>query len=273
MSDTIEQSTQATSEPAEEVVQTTESGEQGRDVEQTENDSDDEEEQLVVKRSKYNALQRDLRIARSQAAYAERVRQQEAQRPQQQPEQRQQAISEVDPSKYNSLEEYTAAIATREREIAKAEARQEFERDHSYKQANQEAENILRSFQQRANKAAKDVPDVHEAFEYLNADHTATRFDAGVGRAILESEFAPQVLSALYNDQELLDKFLDKPARVALKELAKLEVRLESQPKAEPAPPLKSTMGLRAGSKVSRDINDPKLSDAEFKRLWKQSHR
>ncbi|CAB4153051.1 hypothetical protein UFOVP602_37 [uncultured Caudovirales phage] len=272
MSDTVEQVTESPDVP-DEVVQTQPStSEHEENVEQTESDDEEgeEEEQLVIKRAKYNRLQRDLRIARSQAAYAERLQQQAAQerQPQYQPQNAQnQAVSEIDPAKYNSVEEYTAAVVKRTQEITKAEARQEFEREQSQNQSQREAKALIDSFQKKAAKVSRDIPDAVEAFEHLDTLARAGRFADGVGRALLESDLSPQIMSALYNDPDLLDKVMDKPLATAMKEIWKLEVRLESQPKAEPAK-LRPTGALKGGYQKPRDLNDPNMSMDEFSKKF-----
>jgi hypothetical protein len=151
-----------------------------------------------------------------------------------------------------ALAEWSAEKALRDRDIAESQRKAEEERNK-----------VLESWNDKVEKAKKDMPD----FNDIVSSSTVVVSDA-IRDSILESDVGPQILYHLASDDDYAESIAKMPAIKALKEIgrleAKFEAELEAAPKKEarivsqskaPAPisPLKG--GKSAGADVLVDTN------------------
>jgi hypothetical protein len=151
-----------------------------------------------------------------------------------------------------ALAEWSAEKALKDRDIAEQQ-----------KKAEEERNKVLKSWNDKVDKAKKEMPD----FNDIVSSSTVVVSDA-VRDAILESDVGPQILYHIASDDVFADSLTSMTAIKALKEIgrleAKFEAELEATPKKEartvsqskaPAPisPLKG--GKSAGADVLVDTN------------------
>ena len=150
-----------------------------------------------------------------------------------------------------ALAEWSAEKALKDRDIAESQRKAEEERNK-----------VLKSWNDKVDKAKKEMPD----FNDIVSSSTVVVSDA-IRDAILESDVGPQILYQIASDDDYAESLTSMPAIKALKEIGRLEARYEGeQEKPEkkaktvatskaPAPisPLKG--GKSAGADVLVDTN------------------
>lgn len=151
-----------------------------------------------------------------------------------------------------ALAEWSAEKALKDRDIAESQRKAEEERNK-----------VLKSWNDKVDKAKKEMPD----FNDIVSSSTVVVSDA-IRDAILESDVGPQILYQIASDDDYAESLTSMSAIKALKEIgrleAKFEAELEATPKKEartvsqskaPAPisPLKG--GKSAGADVLVDTN------------------
>jgi hypothetical protein len=151
-----------------------------------------------------------------------------------------------------ALAEWSAEKALKDRDIAESQRKAEEERNK-----------VLKSWNDKVDKAKKEMPD----FNDIVSSSTVVVSDA-IRDAILESDVGPQILYQIASDDDYAESITSMSAIKALKEIgrleAKFEAELEATPKKEartvsqskaPAPisPLKG--GKSAGADVLVDTN------------------
>lgn len=212
------------------------------------------------------------KIYKRMAEAENRARALEQQLQQSRPEEGKQTPGDVDPASYSTFEEYRAALADKVR----ADTLREFEREQQSARGRHEAENVLKTFQQKAAKAAIANPDLPDAIGYLDSSVVSSRLDHGVGLAILESDVSTDLMLELYRNDDILSQLIDAPARKALRVIGQIEERLKSKqaptPARVPEREIKPTTGLRGGYSRPKDLNDPSLSIDEFSKMWDEQN-
>lgn len=162
----------------------------------------------------------------------------------------------TDPFEYaDKRSEWAAREALRNRDKAEATAK-----------SKAEAEKTQKAWQDRISKAKEAIPD----FEETLADSDLAVSD-DVRDAIIESELGPQILHHLATNPDLAEKINGMSAKQALKEIGRLEVKLEpkdeekeekpAKPKREPLP--EPITPVKAKATASNDTEG--LSYAEYK--------
>ena len=163
-------------------------------------------------------LENELAAFRKQAAPAPQV---------------QQAGGKPDPSKYSDAFKFAEDLAawTVEQRLS-AEKKAEAER-----RANEERMSTVKTFQEKLAAAKAELPDfdtIVGTADVVVPDH--------VRDAIYDSEVGPKLLYALAEDQDLAKKIAAMTPAAAMRELGRLEARLETQTQA----PVSKTVGRKA---------------------------
>lgn len=136
------------------------------------------------------------------------------------PKQAQQQPQEPKPEQFRDMYEYAKALAeyTAEQKIQQmkqAEVQQKLEA---------ERQQVIQTWAERVNQAKAELPD----FDDMVASSDVSVSD-DIRDAIVESDVGPQLLYYLAENTDFAKKLSNMSARSALKELGKLEARLEKK--------------------------------------------
>jgi hypothetical protein len=123
--------------------------------------------------------------------------------------------------------EYAKALA----EWSAEKALYDRDQQDANRKAQEAQDKVLQSWRERLEKAKETLPD----FDDMVASATV-QIENTVRDAILESDVGPQILYELASDEEYAQKVAAMPVAKALKEIGKLEARLEKQETVEEKP-------------------------------------
>jgi hypothetical protein len=126
------------------------------------------------------------------------------------------------------------------------------------------------NWQAKMEAFTENTPDFEDAMEEISD----VPVSPALQEAILESDIGPEILYALGKDPDEALRISKLSDYSAIKEVGKLEAKLQSKNK-EPKKPIKTKAPkpistVKGSAKVTKDINDPNLTQAEFEALRNQ---
>ncbi|QDP68069.1 MAG: hypothetical protein Unbinned5081contig1003_1 [Prokaryotic dsDNA virus sp.] len=169
---------------------------------------------------------------------------------------------EPNPDDYDKPTDYYKAFA----KWSFKQEQKELSKQSQQEKENQRLTEVQRKWQEQENKFKEDHEDYEDAVSALEDVY----IDQGAFGAILESDIGAQIIYELGNNEELIEKLSTLRGSAAIKEIGKIEARLQSQPKKKitkttKAPPPIST--AKGSAKITKDINDPDLPFSEYVKL------
>lgn len=234
--------------------QTEESGQESEettDLETAEQETDEsEQEEEAAKTFTQEELEAEIgkRLARERRKF-ERMQQQNAQ-----PEPLN-IQSQLDPDQFSTTEEYLEALATEKAEAIVAH------RDHS-KSVNE----IEEKYQNQVDESLDKYPD------YVQVAHTHKYMTADMASAIKASDIAVDLAYHLGTHLDEAERIFKLPPMLQIKELGKLEAKLEASPpetkKPSSAPaPIKPVTGSKT-SVPAYETTDPRSAKTMTASEW-----
>ena len=159
-----------------------------------------------------------------------------------------------DASQFNDAFEYAEALA----EWSAENALKQRDEQEAVRKQQAEQEKITKSWNKKLDKAKAQYSDFDDVVKSAN-----TVVSNEIRDSILESDVGPQLLYFLASDEDFAKKLTEMPVIKALKEIGKLEARIErkEEPKVATAPrskapePIKTLSGGKAGADVLIDTN------------------
>lgn len=128
-------------------------------------------------------------------------------------------------------------------------------------------------FGQKLNSFREQTPDFDEVMEEVEDMEVS----AATKEAIVYSENGPALMYELAKNPSELERINSLPPILAAKEIGKLEASLEKPVNKEIKTKTKAPRPIkpvgRGGSKVSKDISDPNLTQAEYEQLRNEQLR
>ena len=134
-----------------------------------------------------------------------------------------------------ALAEWSAEKALKDRDIAESQRKAEEERNK-----------VLKSWNDKVDKAKKEMPD----FNDIVSSSTVVVSDA-IRDAILESDVGPQILYQIASDDDYAESLTSMPAIKALKEIGRLEAKFEAELEAKPKAVAKTVSQSKAPAPIS----------------------
>ena len=134
-----------------------------------------------------------------------------------------------------ALAEWSAEKALKDRDIAESQRKAEEERNK-----------VLKSWNDKVDKAKKEMPD----FNDIVSSSTVVVSDA-IRDAILESDVGPQILYQIASDDDFAEFLTSMPAIKALKEIGRLEAKFEAELEAKPKNVAKTVSQSKAPAPIS----------------------
>ncbi len=128
------------------------------------------------------------------------------------------------PTDFTDINEYTQALE----DWAKADTLKAYAKAEAEKRAQEQFANAQKSWAERREQAAKEIPDFSETI----ASAKDVKVTDIIRDAIFDSELGPQLLYHLAKNPDVVNTLNELPPARALKELGKLEDRISS-PKQE----------------------------------------
>ena len=176
---------------------------------------------------------------------------------------------EPQPHQFSDAFEYAKALA----EYTAEQALKNRDKQEAERKAAEERQKVMDAWAQKVETAKADLPD----FDDMIASSDVVVTDA-VRDAILESDVGPQLLYHLAENPEVVEKLSKASVSSALRQLGKLEAKLEkaeeTQPEKQPSKPVAKKSNapepikpLR-GTSVATDI--PMDSDGQFHGTYQQ---
>lgn len=175
---------------------------------------------------------------------------------------------EPQPHQFSDAFEYAKALA----EFTAEKALRERDRQEAERKSNEERQKVLTEWAKRVEAAKAELPD----FDDMVASSDVVVTDP-VRDAILESDVGPQILYHLAENPEIAEKLANSSVASALRQLGKLEAKLEKAVEEQPEKPSKPVVKksnapepikpLRAAS-AATDI--PVDSDGQFHGTYQQ---
>ena len=175
---------------------------------------------------------------------------------------------EPQPHQFSDAFEYAKALA----EFTAEKALRERDRQEAERKSNEERQKVLQDWAKRVEAAKAELPD----FDDMVASSDVVVTDP-VRDAILESDVGPQILYHLAENPEVAEKLASMSIPAALRQLGKLEAKLEKAVEEQPEKPSKPVVKksnapepikpLRAAS-AATDI--PVDSDGQFHGTYQQ---
>jgi hypothetical protein len=170
-------------------------------------------------------------------------------------------------TEFGSLEEYYNAVNLYNMNVMRAEFEQKLQES--------KGQETRKSLEEKANAARKEHPD----FDDVVAESTV-QYNRDVQQAIVESGVSADLIYTLAKDEDLAIKIARLPTHLAIKEVGKLELRIEAEKngkttQAAPAKPVsKAPAPIKpVASKADVGAVDPtKLSDAEWM-AWRRQKK
>ena len=182
------------------------------------------------------------------------------------------------PDDFESWEDYEAARISYYSNKAVREATQpllEEIKKLSGAKAETEAQKVFKTFEKRQKEFAKTHSDYMDVVSNLEGIHV----DASVEQAIVHSALGPEILYELGKNPDLAEEIAELPPHLQLKEIGKLEAKIEARLEAKKlaaakptkAPPPPNPVGQKSDGRKS--IDDPNLSTLEFFTLRNEQER
>ena len=134
-----------------------------------------------------------------------------------------------------ALAEWSAEKALKDRDIAESQRKAEEERNK-----------VLKSWNDKVDKAKKEMPD----FNDIVSSSTVVVSDA-IRDAILESDVGPQILYQIASDDDYAESLTSMTAIKALKEIGRLEAKFEAEQEAKPKAVAKTVSQSKAPAPIS----------------------
>jgi len=134
-----------------------------------------------------------------------------------------------------ALAEWSAEKALKDRDIAESQRKAEEERNK-----------VLKSWNDKVDKAKKEIPD----FNDIVSSSTVVVSDA-IRDAILESDVGPQILYQIASDDDYAESLTSMSAIKALKEIGRLEAKFEAELEATPKKEAKTVSQSKAPAPIS----------------------
>lgn len=134
-----------------------------------------------------------------------------------------------------ALAEWSAEKALKDRDIAESQRKAEEERNK-----------VLKSWNDKVDKAKKEMPD----FNDIVSSSTVVVSDA-IRDAILESDVGPQILYQIASDDDYAESLTSMSAIKALKEIGRLEAKFEAELEAKPKNVAKTVSQSKAPAPIS----------------------
>ena len=134
-----------------------------------------------------------------------------------------------------ALAEWSAEKALKDRDIAEQQ-----------KKAEEERNKVLKSWNDKVDKAKKEMPD----FNDIVSSSTVLVSDA-VRDAILESDVGPQILYHIASDDDFAESLTSMTAIKALKEIGRLEAKFEAEQEAKPKKEARTVSQSKAPAPIS----------------------
>jgi hypothetical protein len=134
-----------------------------------------------------------------------------------------------------ALAEWSAEKALKDRDIAESQRKAEEERNK-----------VLKSWNDKVDKAKKEMPD----FNDIVSSSTVVVSDA-IRDAILESDVGPQILYQIASDDDYAESLTSMSAIKALKEIGRLEAKFEAELEATPKKEAKTVSQSKAPAPIS----------------------
>jgi hypothetical protein len=134
-----------------------------------------------------------------------------------------------------ALAEWSAEKALKDRDIAESQRKAEEERNK-----------VLKSWNDKVDKAKKEMPD----FNDIVSSSTVVVSDA-IRDAILESDVGPQILYQIASDDDYAEALTSMPAIKALKEIGRLEAKFEAEQESKPKNVAKTVSQSKAPAPIS----------------------
>jgi hypothetical protein len=134
-----------------------------------------------------------------------------------------------------ALAEWSAEKALKDRDIAESQRKAEEERNK-----------VLKSWNDKVDKAKKDMPD----FNDIVSSSTVVVSDA-IRDAIIESDVGPQILYQIASDDEYAESLTSMSAIKALKEIGRLEAKFEAELETKPKNIAKTVSQSKAPAPIS----------------------
>ena len=174
-----------------------------------------------------------------------------------QPQKAEVADEEPQPSQFADAFEYAKALAeyTADKRIA------DMKRQEAEAKIAEQRQQVINTWAQRVQEVKADLPD----FDDMVASSDVVVSDV-IRDAILESDVGPQLLYHLAENSEIAKKIAGMSERAALKELGKIEARLEKpqEPEQKPVTKSKAPAPVRP-IKAAAGVADIKMdSDGKF---------
>jgi hypothetical protein len=122
----------------------------------------------------------------------------------------------------------------------------------------------LTSWQSKVESYKESNPDFEETME--EAEDVILPY--GAEEAIMDSEFGPKILHELAKNPELAIKISKLSAASAIREIGKIEARLEDKTtKQTTSKAPKPITSVRGGAKITKSLSDPNLTQAEYEAI------
>lgn len=134
-----------------------------------------------------------------------------------------------------ALAEWSAEKALKDRDIAESQRKAEEERNK-----------VLKSWNDKVDKAKKEMPD----FNDIVSSSTVVVSDA-IRDAILESDVGPQILYQIASDDDYAESLTKMSAIKALKEIGRLEAKFEAELQEKPKNVAKTVSQSKAPAPIS----------------------
>lgn len=180
---------------------------------------------------------------------------------------------EPNPDDYDTNAEYIRALNKYERELEKAEAKKEAELAEVAASNNK----LVETHTGRVNEFKKSHADFDQVVTEFREVFGEFQASQGVLRAIMKSPHGPKIVYDVLKDHDEYERLSEMSEDEVLREIYKKEARIEfslesqknTQPKTSKAPAPVSPVG-RGAVTVTKSLNDPNLSFAEYEKLRKQ---
>ena len=168
---------------------------------------------------------------------------------------------------YDSYEAYIEEKAAYQGRKAAREYREQAERESRQQRAQEDDARVFQGFNA---KVREKFPDLEERA----AEVAHIQMPPGMGRAIAESDIGPEILNHLIDTPKELERIAALPPSTAIREIGKLEARLEAKPQ-EPEKKVvvsKAPAPIAPGAKPAAPQDD-QPSDGDTIEQWMQKER
>jgi hypothetical protein len=281
--ETLENSEAQSTEPDEDAKETSGEGDETKDEKADTDESSDEDQPKGEKQKgfgkrisklvkKNQNLSQELEYWKTQAMGAQSGKTQSTAAAGKAVEGNQDARPKADD--YESYEDYQIALGEYSARKAFAPAFDELKKSLGPK-TEPEADKIAKAFEKRTKDFVKEHKDYSEAVQSL----AGIDVDKSVERAIVESDHGPALLYELGKNPDLAEEIAELPPHRQLKEIGKLEAKIEARLEAKKATPLKTTKApappnpVGSKSEGKKQVSDPNVSTIDFFKLRNEEEK